>query len=186
MPVGQNWSCRGCTDCCRNWLLVALSSGEKLRLEKQNWTAADGVKPSKLFVSQLGGWRLGHQADGACVFLDASGGCRIHAKFGEAEKPLACRLYPLVIHPAGKKLLVGLRFSCLSAVANQGRPLAEQGGDLVQLARLFLPEDYDKIPPQSGYFFFVNGKTVKITCFSAAYAENSRITYTCWGRGVLF
>ena len=147
MPVGQNWSCRGCTDCCRNWLLVALSSGEKLRLEKQNWTAADGVKPSKLFVSQLGGWRLGHQADGACVFLDASGGCRIHAKFGEAEKPLACRLYPLVIHPAGKKLLVGLRFSCLSAVANQGRPLAEQGTDLAQLARLFLPEDYDKIPP---------------------------------------
>jgi len=147
MPAGQNWSCRGCTDCCRNWLLVALSPGEKLRLEKQNWTAADGVDPSRLFVSQLGGWRLGHQADGACVFLDTAGGCRIHAKFGGAEKPLACRLYPLVIHPAGKKLLVGLRFSCPAAVANQGKPLAEQGQDLAKLARLFLPADYDQIPP---------------------------------------
>lgn len=147
MPAGQNWSCHGCSDCCRGHLLIALSPEEKLRIEKQNWTAADGVDPSKLIVAGLDYWRLGHQADGACVFLDAAGRCRIHAKYGEAEKPLACRLYPLVIHPAGKKLLVGLRFSCPSAVANQGKPLVEQGPDIQKLARLFLPEDHDKIPP---------------------------------------
>ena len=63
---------------------------------------ADGVDPDKMIVSGLMQHRLGHLADGACVFLDPAGRCRIHAKFGEAAKPLACRLYPLVIHPAGK------------------------------------------------------------------------------------
>jgi len=146
-PTGQNWSCHGCSDCCRGNLLISLSPEERERIEKQNWTAADGVDPDKMIVSEVGGWRLGHQPDGACMFLDAAGRCRIHAKFGESAKPLACRLYPFIVHPAGKKLLVGMRFSCPSAVANRGRPMAEQGVDVQKLARLFLPEHYDKVPP---------------------------------------
>ncbi|MDR3458181.1 MAG: YkgJ family cysteine cluster protein [Verrucomicrobiae bacterium] len=147
MPTGQNWSCHGCTDCCRGHLLVAVSAEEKARIERQGWTSADGVDPAKMIVSGLNQHRLGHQPDGACVFLEASGRCRIHAKFGEAAKPLACRLYPLVIYPAGKKLLVGLRFSCPSAGANRGKPLAAQAADIPPLARLALPEDWEKIPP---------------------------------------
>jgi len=147
MPAGQNWSCHGCSDCCRGQLLITLSTEEKQRIEQQNWTAAEGVEPSKMIVSGLNHYRLGHQADGACVFLDAAGRCRIHARFGEAAKPLACRLYPLVIHPAGKKLLIGLRFSCPSAARNQGQPLAEQGTEIQKLARLVVPEDYQTIPP---------------------------------------
>src|ERR1700733_8286009 len=125
-PAGQNWSCHSCGNCCRNHMVVPLSPKEKERLEQQHWTAAEGVDPSKMIVAGLNQYRLGHQADGACVFLDASKRCRIHAKFGEAAKPLAGRLYPLVIYPAGKKVLVGLRFSCPSAAANLGKPLSEQ------------------------------------------------------------
>ena len=147
MPAGQNWSCHGCTDCCRGQLLITLSPEDKLRLEQQNWSPADGVDPAKLIVAGLNLFRLAHQADGACVFLDATGRCRIHAKFGEAAKPLACRLYPLVLHPAGQDVLIGLRFSCPSAVANQGRPLAEQGTEIKTLARLVLPDDHQSIPP---------------------------------------
>ena len=122
IPTMQNWSCHGCTDCCRDQLLIAISAEEKLRIENQNWTMADGVDPSKMIVAGLNHHRLGHSANGACVFLDAAGRCRIHAKFGEAAKPLACRLYPVVIHPAGNKLVIGLRFSCPSAAANRGFP----------------------------------------------------------------
>ena len=146
-PTGQNWSCHGCSDCCRGQLLITLSPEEKQRIENQKWTTADGVEPSQMIVAGLSHYRLGHQTDGACVFLDASGRCRIHAKFGEAAKPLACRLYPLVIHPAGKKLLIGLRFSCPSAAKNQGKLLVEQGNELQKLARLVVPEDYEKFPP---------------------------------------
>lgn len=147
IPALQNWSCHGCTDCCRGQLLITLSAEEKQRIEKQAWTAADGVEPSAIFVAQGSDFRLGHQSDGACVFLDASGRCRIHAKFGEAAKPLACRLYPLVLHPAGKKVVVGMRFSCPSAAANRGKPLQEQGSDIQKLAALVVPTNYGQIPP---------------------------------------
>jgi len=127
--------------------MINLLPEEKGRIEKQGWTRLDGVDPDAMIVSEGGYYRLGHQSDGACVFLDVSGRCRIHAKFGEEAKPLACRLYPLVIHPAGKKLVVGLRFSCPSAVAGRGRPLAEQGSEIQELARLVVPESYQELGP---------------------------------------
>jgi lysine-N-methylase len=147
IPTLQHWNCHGCTDCCRGQLLITLSAEEKERIEKQAWTAADGVDPAAIFVPQGSDFRLGHQSDGACVFLDASGRCRIHAKFGEAAKPLACRLYPLVLHPAGKKVVVGMRFSCPSAAANRGKPLEEQRPDIQKLAALVVPTNYGQIPP---------------------------------------
>jgi lysine-N-methylase len=147
MPSGQNWSCHGCTDCCRHHLVVPLSAAEAARLQQQGWTAAEGVNPSRMIVSGLGQPRLGHQPDGACVFLDAAGKCRIHSKFGEAAKPLACRLYPWVIYPAGRKVFAGLRFSCPSAAANQGQPLADHAADVTRLAAEVLPDDADQLPP---------------------------------------
>jgi len=147
IPTLQSWSCHGCSDCCRGQLLISVSPEEKSRIEKQHWIKADGVDPSAMIVAEGNGFRLGHQADGACVFLDPAGRCRIHAKYGEDAKPLACRLYPLVIHPAGKKLVVGLRFSCPSAVANRGKPLAEQSREIQTLARLVVPDDYQEGSP---------------------------------------
>lgn len=147
VPAGQSWSCHGCTDCCRNHLVVPLSAAEKERIEGQGWTMADGVNPKQMFVSGLSQHRLGHQADGACVFLDGTKRCRIHTKFGEAAKPLACRLYPFLIFPAGRKIFVGLRFSCPSAAANQGRLLAEYAGELGRLAGEVLPEGCERLAP---------------------------------------
>ncbi len=147
IPSIQNWSCHGCTDCCRNHLLVQLLPEDKLRIEKQGWTLADGVDPGSMIVEAGAHFRLGHQMDGACVFLDPSGRCRIHAKFGVEAKPLACRLYPLVIHPAGQKLVVGLRFSCPSVAANRGEPLAEQKAEIQKLAGCVALEHFGKIPP---------------------------------------
>ena len=147
IPPIQNWSCHGCTDCCRNHLLVQLLPEDKQRIEKQGWTRADGVDPGSMIVGQDGNFRLGHQSNGACVFLDPSGRCRIHAKFGEAAKPLACRLYPLVIHPAGQKVVVGLRFSCPSVAANRGQPLLEQKAEIQKLAECVALDHFRDIPP---------------------------------------
>ena len=147
VPAGQNWSCHGCSQCCRSGMAIPLYPADRQRLDQQRWTKADGVDPATMIVQGLTTARLGLQADGACVFLDAAGRCRIHAKFGEAAKPLACRLYPLVVHPAGKKLLVGLRFSCPSAAANRGQPLKDHAADLAKLARVFLPAVWAATPP---------------------------------------
>jgi lysine-N-methylase len=147
IPALQNWSCHGCGDCCRGQFLITITEEEKERIEKQGWTTAEGVDPASMFVAQGGKFHLGHQSDGACVFLEASGKCRIHAKFGEPAKPLACRMYPLVLHPAGKKVVVGLRFSCPSVVMSRGKPLEEQRPDIQKLAALVVPTNYGQIPP---------------------------------------
>ena len=147
LPAGQNWSCHGCTDCCRNHRVVPLSAVEKERIEGQGWTAADGVDPARIMVAGLDQWRLGHQPDGACVFLDAARRCRFHAKFGAAAKPLACQLYPWLIYPAGNKAFVGLRFGCPTAAANQGEKLAEHAAEIARLAAEVLPAGFEAMPP---------------------------------------
>ena len=146
-PSFQNWSCHGCTECCRGEMLIELSAEEKQRLEAQEWSAAHGVDPAGMIVVEGDRFQLGRQRDGACAFLDGSGRCRIHARFGEAAKPLACRLFPLAIHPAGQKLVVSLRFSCPSAAANRGRPLSEQVPQIQRLADLIVPDQYQQITP---------------------------------------
>lgn len=127
-------------------MLIPLSSAEKERIEKQAWTQADGVDASQMIVAGLNQYRLGHKADGACVFLDEKKRCRIHAKFGEAAKPLACRLFPLLVFPAGTKVFVGLRFSCPSAAANQGKQLTERAGEAARLAQEVLPDGCEYLP----------------------------------------
>ena len=136
LPVIQNWSCHNCGGCCREHL-IEITEDEKRRIDRQNWTTADGI-PAEIPVVQKSGnstYRLAHNTDGACVFLNEQGLCRIHAKFGEAAKPLACRVYPYAVHPHGNGLTVSLRFSCPSVVQNLGQRVLQQKDDLQKLSR---------------------------------------------------
>lgn len=151
LPTIQNWSCHNCGGCCRQHL-IAITEDEKQRIDRQKWTEKDGISESVAVVeknsdSKTRPWRLGHQKDGACVFLQDDGLCRIHAKFGEEAKPLACRLYPYAFHPMGKKITVGLRYSCPSVVANKGAGVADQIGDLKKYAKAVVPDHYQQTPP---------------------------------------
>ena len=150
LPTLQNWSCHNCSGCCRQHGIF-ITEDEKQRIERQNWTAADGVDADQPVVIKASGykdrpWRLAHQPDGACVFLNDQGLCRIHAKFGEAAKPIACRIYPYVFHPAGKKIAIGLRFSCPSVVKNLGRRVREQSSELQELASAVVPARAVSVP----------------------------------------
>ena len=151
LPTIQNWSCHNCGGCCRQHL-IAITTEEKKRIDKQGWTAKDGIPEGVNLVEKHSGtktrpWRLGHQKDGACVFLQDDGLCRIHAKFGEDAKPLACRIYPYAFHPMGSKITVGLRYSCPSVVANKGKAVAEQLQDLKKYAKGVVPDNYKQTFP---------------------------------------
>lgn len=149
LPVLQNWNCHNCGGCCRQHQ-IEITKAEYQRIAAQNWTPADGV-PAKVFVKQ-GGWLgrpryfLAHQADGACVFLNEQGLCRIHAKFGESAKPLACRVYPYAFHPSGKQVAVSLRFSCPSVVKNAGQPLTSQVTEIRSIAQDVVPPGAASVP----------------------------------------
>lgn len=151
LPTLQNWSCHNCGGCCRRHD-IEITAEEHARIEAQGWTPADGV-PAGPLIERSGGWftpsvsRLAHRPDGGCVFLDERGLCRIHAKFGEAAKPLACRLYPFVFHPAGQRVAVGLRYSCPSVVADKGRSLSDRSTELKGLEREVVPDGAARIDP---------------------------------------
>jgi lysine-N-methylase len=123
LPVIQNWDCHSCTTCCREYI-VHVTAEEKARIESQKWHEEPGLGGLELFGREgwprRGRWHLMHHK-GGCVFLGEGGRCRIHEKFGSAAKPLACRIYPFVLVPAGNHWRVGLRFACPSVAGNQGQ-----------------------------------------------------------------
>lgn len=140
LPVNQNWSCHGCGSCCLLYEVV-LTGEERQRIIDQNWTARDGIATGTRLFQRTGTlfsrrWALARQADGACIFLNEKGLCRIHAKFGEPAKPLVCRLFPFVLYPAGNSVAVSLRFSCPSAAGNRGKPIRERRGEIDEFIRL--------------------------------------------------
>lgn len=151
LPTIQNWSCHNCAGCCRQHL-IEITDEERERILDQKWTPDEGVGEGPVVVKHRSSlfrksWRLAHRSDGGCVFLGDDGLCRIHAKFGEAAKPLACRIYPYALHPAGKKVTVSLRFSCPSVVANLGTPVSQSRDELKKIERLVVPDHAREIPP---------------------------------------
>ncbi len=118
MPREQCYDCTGCGRCCSGVLTVHVTAEEAARLGALAW--ADVPQP---LVREGEKTRLAHRDDGRCVFLDDANRCRIHAQLGEAAKPLACRLYPLLPVPAAGQVRLDLRFGCPAVAENSGRPV---------------------------------------------------------------
>lgn len=136
LTVLQNWDCHSCGDCCRSYA-VPVTAEERKRIEGQGWEQLPEFRGVPYFVTRGGEHYLNHRADGRCVFLGADNLCRIHVKFGSAGKPLACRIYPFLLVPAGDHWNLGLRLACPSAAGNKGRPLANQLADAREYAAFF-------------------------------------------------
>jgi lysine-N-methylase len=118
-----------------------VTDDEKQMIEAQGWENDPIMKGVKLFAKFGRFWRrknsLAKKKDGGCVFLDEKGGCRIHAKFGSAGKPLACRLYPFLLVPTGDHWKIGLRFACPSASQDLGRPLDAHLPEIREYAEIY-------------------------------------------------
>jgi lysine-N-methylase len=118
-----------------------VTAGERATLSKLAWRDDDGIPAGEAaFVPMAGAFRIARQADGSCVFLARDGKCKIHSRFGEALKPLGCRLYPFEILRTGDALTVGIRYDCPSAAANRGDSLDTHARDLHSLASELKPE----------------------------------------------
>ena len=153
LPTIQNWNCHNCSGCCKQHL-IEVTEEERQRIIKQKWEEDGFLSAGQqvLVPTSAMPWnkqfRLAHTADESCIFLNEQGLCRIHAKFGEAAKPLPCRIYPYVFHPAGKKVAVSLRYSCPSVVANLGEAVSAQSKEIKRIGKLVVPEGIeDDLPP---------------------------------------
>jgi Fe-S-cluster containining protein len=140
------FTCQCCTNCCRGWH-VELLAGEKERLENLKWPAGDPLAPAPTMLAHAGKTYLPKQADGACVYLNASNGlCRIHEQFGLEIKPLGCQLYPFRIVPTFEgEASVTFRYDCPTVRKNEGAPAAESLAELKRFAqKLVLPDEFDQ------------------------------------------
>ncbi len=151
LPTIQNWNCHNCGGCCRQHA-IEVTDEERQRIVEQHWEKDEAIGEQPVFEWHAGPpwrkrWRLAHQPDGACVFLDEKGLCRIHAKHGEDAKPLACRVYPYAFHPSGRQVTVSLRFSCPSVVGNAGKAIDRQSPEIRKIARQVVPEHAREVSP---------------------------------------
>ncbi len=128
----QRFSCQGCGRCCRD-LSVQLRDDDVQRLAQQDWgNRLDGPAT----VTFRGVTFLRKTEAGACVFLDeATNRCRIHAEFGAAAKPLACRLYPFTPVPFEQQVAGTLNFACPTVRASTGGELKPQLKELGPMLR---------------------------------------------------
>ncbi len=65
--------------------------------------------------------------------LGAENQCRIHQHFGEAAKPLLCRLYPFSFYAMGERTSVDVSFYCRSVSQGDGAPIATRLGEWTRL-----------------------------------------------------
>lgn len=132
----QRYSCHGCGSCCRDFS-VQLRDVDLQRIEAQQWQSELGFDPVVKFRGQR---YLRQHRDGACVFLEADGKCRIHARHGFAEKPLACQMFPYTLSPDAHATQLGVSFACGSVTANRGELLRGQEVEALRIALRGIPE----------------------------------------------
>ncbi|MCA9179706.1 MAG: YkgJ family cysteine cluster protein [Planctomycetales bacterium] len=133
-PGALQWDCQQCGICCRG-AIVSLNDADLKRLASQNWQDHPDYAGRPVTARHGAGHRLAHREDGCCVFLDASGLCRIHAEHGYEAKPTMCRMFPLQLVPHQHEAILTLRCACPTAAVNHGTPLDEQRDHVRRLAQ---------------------------------------------------
>ena len=124
--------CAACGNCC-HLIVGPLTDTDIARVRRLDWGSKGLEEPEDwLRTEQIDGRAerfLRHGDDDACVFLDPDNLCRIHKHFGAAEKPDACRLFPLAPVRRHGEVLVGLTYEgrgMREAGTGGGIPVAEE------------------------------------------------------------
>lgn len=92
-------ACDGRGSCCRLYPSIVASPLEAANARSAMPDVLDaGEDEARAFFPERGSDRRSLSialVDGACAYLQKDGGCGVHARRGEEQKPLGCRTYPL-------------------------------------------------------------------------------------------
>lgn len=130
----SRFECGACGACCRTVDFGPLTREEMDRLAGADFVQADpALRARPLFVQvedagdplARARWTLARRADGACVFLDDAGRCRVHLELGPAARPLGCQVFPWVVRPTSDGVVVadGLECATFTTSAAAGDPV---------------------------------------------------------------
>lgn len=138
----QNFTCKGCGQCCRRSFDIVATPAESQRLEAANaarWfresaSATPGTE-NPVFEYLAGGLlRIRKRPDGVCGFLSDENRCRIHEEMGGTAKPLSCQMFPYSFDPVAGDTRVSMNQGCPTVLRNEGRPLDDQRAEIGSLA----------------------------------------------------
>lgn len=139
----QNFSCRGCAECCTRGFEIFVTAAERERYETagaRRWfrdegESSEGTDDSPFVPVPGGGYSIRKRRDGACGFLSGERRCRIHEELGGDSKPLTCQMFPFSFEFRGDDVFVQQSFICPTIVENTGRPAADDQKTIGSLAR---------------------------------------------------
>ena len=127
----QNYSCMMCGLCCRRFL-VLLTPEERARIATKDWSDLQDVPED--FAERINGWLYFKRGPRGCVFVGEKGECRMHARCGFDFKAFTCRGYPFnIVSTFPGEVSVLARMDCPAVLANHGKPIRQQRGDIEKL-----------------------------------------------------
>lgn len=113
-------ACQACGGCCSGPDIGPLPTDTVERIEAHDWSEsipalADKGRPFRQETAGDQSIWLAQMVDGACVFLDEAGLCRVHAELGAPAKPTICRQFPYrFTHLPTGEVAVSIAMECRS------------------------------------------------------------------------
>ena len=111
---GARHACQGSGMCCRSYRLGPVTENEVARISALPLHDALPDLPADGVFTTIEGRSFLKSVGAQCVFLGADNLCRLHAQFGEAAKPIACREYPAAVKATYREALVYNNHQCAS------------------------------------------------------------------------
>ncbi|MBA3395989.1 MAG: YkgJ family cysteine cluster protein [Deltaproteobacteria bacterium] len=125
------FACQGSGMCCRSYRLGPITADEVASISALPLRASFADLPDgELFVRHDDKQYL-RRVDSGCVFLQPDERCGLHARFGEAAKPSACRSYPVAAKLTFEAAVLYNNQQCASHFVSQDR-----GPALIESAHL--------------------------------------------------
>lgn len=156
---GLRFACQQCGDCCRDFP-ISLAPAEVERYEARDWSDLFGYPATVVTTVRRGRVKanyLARKVDGTCLFLGDDNLCTMHARYGEQDKPLACRIFPFTFVEPGEgadRPLLGGHFACSSLANGEGSPVQNRRKDLDKLRTELLGIRGDAAPAPPDRFSF--------------------------------
>jgi len=126
-PEDVRFECSRCGDCCRG-PDIRLTDEEGKAIRALDWTGRVDELSDETATERIdrGLEILRKRADGACVFLGTRDQCMLHEHFGEAHKPLMCRIFPFGFYEVGGRVAVDVSFACRAVSERMGPKIGDQ------------------------------------------------------------
>ena len=132
IPDDLRFSCSACGSCCLGVNVGPIGGDVAKAIEAERARVSGSPLPPRgLFFSMV---PEGDDArvvvcqsrNGACVFLEPDGLCRVHRTMGPASKPRVCRLFPIQFASTPRGVAVEFQLECRDILrASRGEPVRE-------------------------------------------------------------